>query len=729
MISNNPLSPSSSPLKRISSAPQLTSPQELTETPSLKRTSSESTIIKPKTPLLGGESEGQTIRSKVDEIPSETMLSESSSAPKPSLLVHSLEKMDSKKELVLLTETAKVSEKPYHPSDLITPSVTEANGKFAKTFLEVSKSKDLSLFLANNLKTSLERLRKADSGFNRQQKIANEVEQAKLDAQALMQAIGSNSDVSFLLKGKSDEELKTIVTDSLQKMMGYSEKEMGSLSEKKQQWIQAVVAGIKEGFIDQPPGEGKGQIARALDEVTSSVMQNIQSQDPKTPLSVEMGLKTHGEILEDVKKALGHTRPEVYNAMAKGIEAGLPKILDMDEMTGRFTRIEFGGTQFEKVGVVGKGQCGDVLLMKDPESGKQYVLKGLNRLDAFKNEVMNQMQAQKQVGDGVLKIEGVFSTGEFVYTLTELAPGGEYKDNILGLDRTVNNGLVVPEFAQKMKLNMGLESAQILLKFQETGMLHNDIKPENFIRGVDGTLKLADFGESRGIDRDLPRATGTPGLMPSEVYDKDKPVTQKVDQFSYGVMLYQSLYNAHPFGDGNPNELVTNVENYGKGLYQLDLSHIENPKLKELFEGLLAVDPDKRPSFDGVVKTLKEVMGPVDDKQVSEFRKAVSDYDKAVKTHEKSIDEELDKTGAPLGQIYQRISKFETDIRYYLKPGNENPEQLETCRQSLKEWQNKLEERNVQKEQLMSTFLQTDTIKVLAAKVSYWTNPSKEDMF
>lgn len=723
--SNRPLTPTPS-LQHIPSTPTLTPPTEVTPKKPLQDLPSESTL--PKAPLLGSETEGQTIRNKVDDIPTTTILEESTTAPKPRLLVQSLEKVESSKTPTTPSETPKAPEKPYEPSDLVSPSVSEANTKFVKTVLNVSKSKDLSLFIANNLKTSMDRLRKADSGLvGRQQKIDTELAQARLDAEALLQSIGSNSDTSFLLKGKSDDELKALVRDSVQKMMGYSDKEMDKLSDKKEQWIQSIVDGIKDGLVSQPPGEVKGEIARALDEVTSSAMQNIQSQDPLHPISVEMGMKTPNEIMDDVKKALGHTRPEVYEAMVKGIQQGLPKILDMDRDTDRFTKIEFGGKTFEKVRSVGKGQCGEVMLMEDKETGKKYVLKGLDRFKDFKQEIENQIEARKTMGDSVLKIEGVFTHDPFVYTLTELAPGGELKDNFMGVDVTVKNGLVSNEFAQKMKLTMGIETALVLESFQKTGMQHNDIKPENFIRGVDGTLKLADFGESRSVGSDLPRATGTPGLMAPEVYDPNAQVTQKGDQFSYGVMLFQSMFNKHPFGEVGANELVTNVEKYGRGEFQIDMSHIENPALKGLFEDLLNVDPNKRPGFDVVAQSLKDILGaPLDSKQVTEFQKATSDYDKAIKTFEKGLDEELDKTGFPLGQIENRVAKFEADIRYYLKPENTNPVELEKCRTSLKEWTDRLEERTTTRNQRISEFLQTEPMQTLGAKVSYWTNPSTD---
>jgi len=83
------------------------------------------------------------------------------------------------------------------------------------------------------------------------------------------------------------------------------------------------------------------------------------------------------------------------------------------------------------------------------------------------------------------------------------------------------------------------------------------LKPENVLIGLDGYIKLTDFGLSKNNiegDYDTFSVCGTPEYLAPEVIKKEghgKPV----DWWCFGSMIYELVYGLPPFYSKNRNEL------------------------------------------------------------------------------------------------------------------------------------------------------------------------------
>jgi len=80
------------------------------------------------------------------------------------------------------------------------------------------------------------------------------------------------------------------------------------------------------------------------------------------------------------------------------------------------------------------------------------------------------------------------------------------------------------------------------------GLIHRDIKPENVIVGIDGTVKVTDFGIARAVEG----ATSTGELFGTVAYVAPEQVRggsvdQRADIYSTGCLLYELLTGAPPF--------------------------------------------------------------------------------------------------------------------------------------------------------------------------------------
>jgi serine/threonine-protein kinase len=90
-------------------------------------------------------------------------------------------------------------------------------------------------------------------------------------------------------------------------------------------------------------------------------------------------------------------------------------------------------------------------------------------------------------------------------------------------------------------------------------VIHRDVTPHNILLGVNGVVKLTDFGIAKVFaSRQLTRAWGIVGtadyLSPEQALGK--PATKRSDLYSLGVVLYRMLTGWVPFQGNSTAELL-----------------------------------------------------------------------------------------------------------------------------------------------------------------------------
>jgi len=159
-------------------------------------------------------------------------------------------------------------------------------------------------------------------------------------------------------------------------------------------------------------------------------------------------------------------------------------------------------------------------------------------------------------------------------------------------------------------LRLGQQLAQALTFVHEQGIYHRDLKPSNVLMTPDGRPMLLDFNLSRHKQLPDTRAAGTIVYMPPEQLAavnpgnrSDSPVLidEGSDLFSLGVILYEILAGANPFGSV-PRQ--PNLEQAAACWFEQQKAGFrplreKNPRVDaaaaRVIESCLAFDPKARP--------------------------------------------------------------------------------------------------------------------------------------
>jgi serine/threonine protein kinase len=102
---------------------------------------------------------------------------------------------------------------------------------------------------------------------------------------------------------------------------------------------------------------------------------------------------------------------------------------------------------------------------------------------------------------------------------------------------------------------LGLQMCEALKYIHGRGVLHRNFKPAHLILNEDDQLKLVGFGLALSVDEKDPitegLAVGTPGYMAPEQICGMRVISNKIDLYSLGVVLWNLLTGENPYQEPN----------------------------------------------------------------------------------------------------------------------------------------------------------------------------------
>ncbi len=129
-------------------------------------------------------------------------------------------------------------------------------------------------------------------------------------------------------------------------------------------------------------------------------------------------------------------------------------------------------------------------------------------------------------------------------------------------------------------------------------VIHRDVSPQNILLGLNGGVKLGDFGMARARDR-AARLTapgivkGTVAYLPPEMIDLKGVATPRSDLYSLACTLWEALAGERLFEGANDGETIVAIKR-GKVRPLEDQRPDLPPRLVAAVHKALALNPDDR---------------------------------------------------------------------------------------------------------------------------------------
>ena len=252
--------------------------------------------------------------------------------------------------------------------------------------------------------------------------------------------------------------------------------------------------------------------------------------------------------------------------------------------------------RYQVTDVIGSGAMGTVFKGWDPKLKRPVALKTV-RLDTKLKGKQRTELVERLLSEAVTvarfnhpNIVGVFDVEdhpEGAYVAMELVDGNS-------LEQTIWRGRRMPP---SQVVPLGAAIARALAAAHKRGIVHRDIKPANVLLGIDGSIKVTDFGISELLSSLAPSEDvvfGTPGFVPPETL-RGKGYDEAGDLFSMGAVLYTCIVGRPPFDGKTVKEVIRRtlfgvVERPGKLVPEVP------PELDELIMALLSREQSSRPA-------------------------------------------------------------------------------------------------------------------------------------
>lgn len=266
--------------------------------------------------------------------------------------------------------------------------------------------------------------------------------------------------------------------------------------------------------------------------------------------------------------------------------------------------------RYQVLGIIGQGGMGTVFRGYDPRLRREVALKTVHfgGIEAEEGSALVEsllaeaIAAASVAHPNIVAVYDAEDAADAAFIAMELVSGASVQAHI------DQRGMMPLEQIAMI----GLAVARALEAAHSHGVLHRDIKPANLLLGVDGSIKVTDFGlatlvQAAKASKDN-LVYGTPGYIAPEAV-RGLPADERSDLFSLGVTLYQCVTGSHPFsGDTARDMVLASITETPPALETVLAPDPLAQAISQLVARLMAKVPEERPSSASQVATVFEAI-------------------------------------------------------------------------------------------------------------------------
>jgi serine/threonine protein kinase len=273
----------------------------------------------------------------------------------------------------------------------------------------------------------------------------------------------------------------------------------------------------------------------------------------------------------------------------------MPKVLSSLTLVDLCNADKDVNTEFTNFEKIGEGAAGEVFVAAHVPTGIDVAIKKIALANQNVQLLTTEISIMKESKhENIVSFIDSFLVDQTLWVAMEYMGGGCLTDTL-----EIFSYLALSE---EQISYVAVEVFKGLRYIHHHHRIHRDIKSDNVLMGIDGSIKIADFGYAAQLTEERSKRTtivGTPYWMAPELI-RGENYDEKVDIWSTGIMIIEMAEGEPPYMDLPPLRALFFITT--KGIPELKQMDKWSSEFKEFLHLCLTVDPTQRPDTTQLLK-------------------------------------------------------------------------------------------------------------------------------